>query len=101
MRQYAAFEYVQETVRALSKANPLVAELKSEALRERHWAKLYKALRMPSSFSATSCVHHLDYANHRMTLGQVYDLDLKRNETLIREVTLQAQGEVRFSCGSD
>lgn len=54
MRQYAAFEYVQETIRALLKANVLVGELKSEALRERHWAKLYKALRIPSSFSPTS-----------------------------------------------
>lgn len=32
-----------------------------------------------------------------MTLGHVYDLDLKRNETLIREVIVQAQGEVRLS----
>lgn len=31
---------------------------------------------------------------NRMTLGQVYELDLKRNESLIKEVTLQAQGEV-------
>lgn len=29
-----------------------------------------------------------------MTLGHVYDLDLKRNENLIKEVVLQAQGEV-------
>ena len=29
-----------------------------------------------------------------MTLGHVYDLDLKRNETLIKEVIIQAQGEV-------
>ena len=30
-----------------------------------------------------------------MTLGNVYDLDLKKNETPIREVIIQAQGEVR------
>jgi len=30
-----------------------------------------------------------------MTLGNVYDLDLKKNETLIKEVIFQAQGEVR------
>lgn len=30
-----------------------------------------------------------------MTLGHVYDLDLKKNETLIKEVIIQAQGEVR------
>lgn len=29
-----------------------------------------------------------------MTLGHVYDLDLKKNETLIKEVIIQAQGEV-------
>jgi dynein heavy chain 1 len=30
-----------------------------------------------------------------MTLGSVYDLDLKKNETMIKEVITQAQGEVR------
>ena len=29
-----------------------------------------------------------------MTLGHVYDLDLRRNEALIKEVIIQAQGEV-------
>lgn len=29
-----------------------------------------------------------------MTLGNVYDLDLKRNETVIRDVIVQAQGEM-------
>jgi hypothetical protein len=29
-----------------------------------------------------------------MTLGHVYDMDLKKNETLIKEVIIQAQGEV-------
>jgi len=31
-----------------------------------------------------------------MTLGHVYDMDLKKNETLIKEVIIQAQGEVRL-----
>ncbi|WVQ81477.1 hypothetical protein IAT38_003601 [Cryptococcus sp. DSM 104549] len=83
MRQYAAFEYVQDTIKSLLRSNVLVGELKSEALRERHWSKLYRALRMPSSHQAYS-----------MTLGQVYDLDLKRNEALIKEVVMQAQGEM-------
>lgn len=30
----------------------------------------------------------------RMTLGHVYDLDLKKNETIIRDVIIQAQGEM-------
>ncbi len=32
-----------------------------------------------------------------MTLGDVYDLDLKKNEQAIKEVVLQAQGEVSVS----
>ncbi|GAA6000808.1 hypothetical protein JCM10207_004669 [Rhodosporidiobolus poonsookiae] len=83
MRQYAAFEYVQETLRGLLKANTLVGDLKSEALRERHWRQLYKVLRVSSPYSPSS-----------ITLGAVWDLDLKRNETLIKEVIVQAQGEM-------
>ena len=30
-----------------------------------------------------------------MTLGHVYDMDLRKNENLIKEVIVQAQGEVR------
>jgi dynein heavy chain 1 len=30
-----------------------------------------------------------------MTLGHVYDMDLKKNEIVIRDVIIQAQGEVR------
>ena len=33
----------------------------------------------------------------RMTLGHVYDMDLRRNETTIKEVIIQAQGEVSGS----
>jgi hypothetical protein len=35
---------------------------------------------------------------YRMSLGHVYDLDLKKNETLIKDVIIQAQGEVRTLC---
>lgn len=31
---------------------------------------------------------------NRLTLGHVYDMDLKKNEALIKEVIIQAQGEV-------
>ncbi len=51
MRQYAAFEHVQDTLRGLLKANILITELKSEALRDRHWKQLFKQLRMPTHTS--------------------------------------------------
>jgi dynein heavy chain 1 len=47
MRQYAAFEFVQATLRRLMKSNVLVSELRSEALKDRHWSKLFKTLRLP------------------------------------------------------
>lgn len=83
MRQYAAFEYVQDMLRGLLKANTVVGELKSDALKERHWKQLFKVLRLPSQLNLT-----------HLTLGQVYDLDLKKNESLIKDVIIQAQGEM-------
>ncbi|WVN87983.1 uncharacterized protein L203_103180 [Cryptococcus depauperatus CBS 7841] len=83
MRQYAAFEYVQDTIKSLLKSNVLVGELKSETLRERHWSKLLKSLRLPNS-------HQTSITN----LGQVYDLDLLKNDSLIKEIVVQAQGEM-------
>lgn len=53
MRQYAAFEYVQDMLRGLLKSNTIVSELKSDALKERHWKQLYKSLRLPSQLSLT------------------------------------------------
>lgn len=35
-----------------------------------------------------------------MTLGNVYDMDLKKNEVLIKEVIIQAQGEVGLQPGN-
>ena len=51
MRQYAAFEYVQDVLRGLLKANTLISELKSEALKDRHWKQLFKVLRVPAQIS--------------------------------------------------
>ncbi|KAG8927614.1 Cytoplasmic dynein 1 heavy chain 1 [Tulasnella sp. 418] len=83
MRQYAAFEYVQETLRSHLKSNTIISELKSDALKERHWRQLFKVLKVSSETNLA-----------RLTLGKVYDLDLKRNESLIKDVIIQAQGEM-------
>lgn len=48
MRQYAAFEYVQDVLRGLLRSNALVAELKSDALKDRHWKQLFKSLKLSS-----------------------------------------------------
>lgn len=51
MRQYAAFEYVQDVLRGLLKSNSIILDLKSEALKDRHWKQLFKVLRLPSQIS--------------------------------------------------
>ncbi|ODQ54001.1 hypothetical protein SAICODRAFT_70683 [Saitoella complicata NRRL Y-17804] len=83
MRQYAAFEYVQDVLRKLIKINPLLTDLSSEAMRERHWQSLLKGLRASGRIHLQS-----------MTLGTVWDLDLTTNEKVVRDVLLQAQGEM-------
>ncbi|TPX36351.1 hypothetical protein SmJEL517_g01576 [Synchytrium microbalum] len=82
-RQYAAYEYMQETIKMYIKVIPLFSDLKSEAVRERHWKVLLKSLKMEGR------LHLLD-----MTVGQVWDLDLKKNEATIRDVVAVAQGEM-------
>jgi dynein heavy chain 1, cytosolic len=83
MRQYAAFEHVQSVLRQLLKVNPLLTEMRSDAVRERHWVKIFKSLQPSKRYSAIS-----------MTLGDVWDLQLGPSESVIRDVIAQAQGEM-------
>ncbi|KAF9889413.1 hypothetical protein FE257_007314 [Aspergillus nanangensis] len=83
MRQYAAFEHIQNVLRQLLKINSLLSDMKSEAVRERHWQKIYKALKPGKRFSLVS-----------LTLGDVWDLNLTASETVIRNIIAQAQGEM-------
>lgn len=59
----------------------IVVELKSDALKERHWKQLMKELRVSWNLS-------------ELTLGQVWDADLLRYEPAIKQVLLVAQGEL-------
>lgn len=61
--------------------NVHIVELKSEALKERHWKQLMKQLRVKWVLSD-------------LTLGAVWDVDLVKNEGLVRDVILIAQGEM-------
>lgn len=61
--------------------NMLVIELKSDALKERHWKKLMKEL-------------HVDWVLSELTLGQVWDSNLARYENVIRDILVVAQGEL-------
>ncbi|OQE10444.1 hypothetical protein PENVUL_c004G10360 [Penicillium vulpinum] len=83
MRQYAAFEHIQNVLRQLLKVNSLLSDMKSEAVKERHWHKIYKSLKPDKRFSLVS-----------LTLGDVWDLQLASSDTIIRAIIAQAQGEM-------
>jgi dynein heavy chain 1 len=83
MRQYAAYEFVSDTIRGYLKVNTLLADLKSEAVRERHWRMLLKQLRLEGRILL-----------NQMLLGDVWDMDLKKNESIFKDVLVVAQGEM-------
>lgn len=83
MRQYAAFEHIQNILRQYLKVNPILTDLKSEAVRDRHWTKIYKEIKPGKRYSPVS-----------MTLGDVWDLNLVATEVIIKDIIAQAQGEM-------
>ncbi|KAF6768135.1 hypothetical protein AHF37_06451 [Paragonimus kellicotti] len=80
LRQYASYEHIKRTLQTYAKANVLVIELKSEALKDRHWKTLMKKL-------------NVNWTMSELTLGHVWDIDLQKNDAVIKEVLLVAQGE--------
>lgn len=64
-----------------NQVNMLVIELKSEALKDRHWKQLMKRL-------------HVNWVLSELTLGQIWDVDLQKNEMVVKDVLLVAQGEM-------
>ncbi|CAO1623252.1 unnamed protein product [Jaminaea pallidilutea] len=81
MRQYAAAEHCATMLRSLLKTTSTIADLNSDAIRDRHWRSLWKRLGKGHFTPST------------LTLGSVWDLDLKRNEAAIKDIVAVAAGE--------
>ncbi|BES93792.1 dynein heavy chain [Nesidiocoris tenuis] len=81
VRQYNSYEYVKKLLQGYTKINILIIELKSDALKERHWRQLMRKLRVNWILSEVS-------------LGQVWDVDLQTNEAVVKDIILTAQGEM-------
>ncbi|XP_064603299.1 cytoplasmic dynein 1 heavy chain 1-like isoform X2 [Liolophura sinensis] len=81
LRAYSSYEHVKKTLMAYAKVNVMIVELKSEALKERHWKQLMKRLGVKWVLS-------------ELTLGHVWDVDLQKNEMTIKDVIMVAQGEM-------
>ena len=59
----------------------LIVELKSEALKERHWKQLMRKLSVKWNLND-------------LLLGQIWDCNLQKNESVIKDVINVAQGEM-------
>ncbi len=81
LRNYASYDHVKKLLQSYTKVNLLIVELKSEALKERHWKSLTRQLRV-------------NWVLSELTLGQVWDVNLQQNEPIVRDVILVAQGEM-------
>lgn len=81
LQSYASYDYVKSLIKGYLKVNLLIHELKSDALRERHWKQLMKIL-------------GVNWITSELTLGRVWDIDLQRNENVIKDVIIVAQGEL-------
>ncbi|GAB6020623.1 Dynein heavy chain, cytoplasmic [Chamberlinius hualienensis] len=81
LRQYASYEFVKRLLQSYAKVNMLIVELKSDALKERHWKQLMRQLRV-------------NWVLSDLSLGQVWDVDLQKNEAVVKDVILVAQGEM-------
>ncbi|KAJ9599379.1 hypothetical protein L9F63_010141, partial [Diploptera punctata] len=81
LRQYSSYEYVKKLLQGYTKVNMMIVELKSDALKERHWKLLMKQLRV-------------NWILSDLTLGQVWDVNLQKNEAVVKDIILVAQGEM-------
>ncbi|XP_038118676.1 dynein heavy chain, cytoplasmic isoform X2 [Culex quinquefasciatus] len=81
LRMYESYEYVKKLIQSYIKVNMMIVELKSDALKERHWKQLTKQLRVSWVLSD-------------LTLGQVWDVNLLKNESIVKDIILVAQGEM-------
>ncbi len=81
VRQYSAFEHLQTTVKEYLKGNVIISDLRSEALKERHWKELRRRLNKQWLFN-------------ELTLGDIWDSDINRHANLYKEIILKAQGEL-------
>lgn len=81
---YESYEYVKKLLQSYIKVNMLIVELKSDALKERHWKQLTKQLRVSWVIS-------------ELTLGQVWDVNLLKNEMIVSHYCFSINKRMTFN----
>ncbi len=82
IQQYEAFQNLYNKVKDYKKNLLLLTELKSDAIKERHWREIKKTLKI--TFSSLN----------NLSVGTILDADLKRCDRQLKDVIRKAQGEM-------
>ena len=82
-RSYAAIEWAQETLLKRQSIQPILRDLSTEALKDRHWKTLLHAMGLSPT-----------YTSHDLTLGALWESDPLGHRKIIQEVLSTAQGEL-------
>ncbi|KAI4840996.1 dynein heavy chain [Plasmodium brasilianum] len=80
-RQYEIFDNVKVEMQQYLKTNNLLLDLKSECLKERHWRLILQKLQIKIYYN-------------KLTLGNLWSLNLSIHESSLREILNQSQGEM-------
>ncbi|CAH6719016.1 dynein heavy chain, cytoplasmic [[Candida] jaroonii] len=81
VRQYAAFDDIQQNAKDLMKQNKYLIDLKNENLKDRHWKKLL------------SSIGYQGKSFQLFNLGDIWDLNLPAHEAIIKSIISQANNE--------
>ena len=81
LRQYEVFEQYKKIITNYRKVNLTLGELKSEAMKPRHWKDLLQKLRIKCSFND-------------LALSHLWNADLIKNDKDLKEILNQARGEM-------
>ena len=82
IQQYEAYRHLYEIITNYKGSCALLTELKSDALKDRHWRLVIKTLSLDAISSS------------QLVLGQLLDAKLKQNEPALKDIIRTAQGEM-------
>ena len=81
MKSYSAVEYASNHIKQRIKIHAIVSDLRSDAMKERHWRDLSRKLATTWSFA-------------ELTLGHIWDVDIHKHENIFKDVIRTAEGEL-------
>ena len=82
-RSYAAIEWAQETLSKRQSIQPILRDLSTDALKDRHWKILLHAMGLAAT-----------HTSHDLTLGALWECNPLAHRKVIQEVLSTAQGEL-------